>query len=157
VAVAEAAVTPPIDKIERPNVEETDWQAMALRLRAEMDNFQRRQVRRANESIDAERERLLQQILPVVDNLNRALTHRNQDQMTFKQGVELVYRQLMGVLKAEGVKLIQTEGQPFDPTLHEAIAVANDAADSGLIVEEVERGYKLGDKLLRPARVVVSA
>jgi molecular chaperone GrpE len=114
-------------------------------------------VRRANESIDAERERLLQQILPVVDNLNRALTHRNQDQMTFKQGVELVYRQLMGVLKAEGVKLIQTEGQPFDPTLHEAIAVTNDAADSGLIVEEVERGYKLGDKLLRPARVVVSA
>jgi molecular chaperone GrpE len=151
------APTASVDKVERTTVEQTDWQTMALRLRAEMENFQRRQVRRANESIDAERERLLQQFLPVADNLNRALTHRNQDEMTLKQGVELVYRQLMGVLKEEGVKPIQAQGQLFDPTLHEAIATAQDTLNAGKVVEEVERGYKLGDKLLRPARVVVAA
>jgi molecular chaperone GrpE len=121
-----------------------------------MDNFQRRQVRRANEAIAAERERLLRQLLPVADNLTRALTAPNQDELTFKQGVELVYRQLMHLLKEEGVRPIPVDGQTFNPEIHEAVATAKTQAEAGIIVEEVERGYKLGDKLLRPARVVVS-
>jgi molecular chaperone GrpE len=133
-----------------------DWQSRTLELRAEMDNFRKRQARRAEEAAAAEQERLLRLILPVADNLARALNHDDQADAALRQGVELTYRELMRSLEAEGVTRFETVGQPFDPNLHEAIATRVAEAAGNTIVEEIEAGYRLGDKLLRPARVVVA-
>ncbi len=147
------------DEVTMPEeTSETDWKSKALRLQADMDNFRKRQMRRADDAIAAERERLLQLVLPVADNLARALNHSDQDDHSLHQGVELIHRELMRILQTEGVTRLETVGQPFTPDLHEAIATMPSAeAESGIITEEIEPGYKLGDKLLRPARVVVAA
>lgn len=149
-------VEPAREKTEALPEGEIDWQALALRLRAEMDNFRQRQMRRADEAIAAERERLLRQFLPVADNLRRALNQEKQDEATLQEGVELVYRQLMHMLGTEGVTPIEAVNQPFDPELHEAIATAPTQTEAGYVIEEVEPGYKLNGKLLRPAQVIVA-
>jgi molecular chaperone GrpE len=145
------------DEIVSPTAGEPDWQVLALRLQADMSNFRQRQTRRADEAIDTERERLLRLILPVADNLARALSHDGQEDESLRRGVELTFRELMRMLRAEGVTRIEALGQPFTPELHEAVATVATNAEVGTIVEEVEAGYKLGNKLLRPARVVVAA
>lgn len=150
---AEAAPQPPAQEAEA-----MDWQAKALSLQAEFDNFRKRQVRRADDAIAAERERLLQRILPVADNLARALAHEGESsEAALREGVALTQRELLRVLEAEGITPVETVGHPLNPHWHDAIATIPAAAESGTIVQEVEPGYKIGDKLLRPARVVVAA
>lgn len=151
---------------------ESNWQEKAQRLQAEMDNFRKRQERRADEAISSERERLLTLFLPAVDNLARALAHEDdvhqdgthqddahQDEgiESVRLGVELTHRELMRVLAAEGVTPLETIGQPFDPMWHEALATLPAEVEPGTVVEQVEAGYRLDDKLLRPAKVVVAA
>jgi len=138
-------------------VSETDWQAVAARLQADMENFRKRQIRQANEAAQSERERLLRQILPIADNLERALNQDGQVETPLRQGIELTYRELMRMLEREGASRIESLGQPFDPNWHEALASVPGQAAPNTIIQEVEAGYKLGDKLLRPARVVVAA
>lgn len=138
----------------RPDI---DWQETALRLQAEMENFRKRQARRADEAISDERARLLKRFLPVVDNLERALKHQTGHDQRLREGLELTYRELLRLLQSEGVARLETLGRPLDPDWHEAIATMPAGQERGTIVEEVEPGYKLGDKLLRPARVVVAA
>ncbi len=146
------------DEVASPVMDELDWQSLALRLQADMDNYRKRQARRADDAIAAERERLLRLMLPVADNLTRALNQDGQRDEVLRQGVELTYRELMRLLEAEGVTRIEAVGQTFTPELHEAVAtVMSEANAAGTVVEEVESGYKLGEKLLRPARVVVAA
>ncbi|MCK6630495.1 MAG: nucleotide exchange factor GrpE [Anaerolineae bacterium] len=137
--------------------DETDWHAVALQQQAEMDNFRKRQTRRADEAIVAERERLLRAVLPVADNLSRALSYNDTAENNLRQGVELTQRELLRFLAAEGVTKIETIGQPFTPELHEALSVVPAQAEPNTIVQEVEAGYMLGDKLLRPAKVIVAA
>jgi molecular chaperone GrpE len=138
------------------STDQIDWQAQALRLQSDMENFRKRQTRRADEAIAAERERLLRRILPVVDNFERALKHDSPGDEGLRQGVELIYRELVRLLEAEGVTRLETVGQPFRPSLHEAIATTPAEVESDTIVEEIEAGYELDGKLLRPARVVVA-
>jgi molecular chaperone GrpE len=145
----EVEVTPPVQV-------ETEWQEKALRLQAEMDNFRKRQTRRAEEAIAAERERLLTLFLPAIDNLERALNQPVAVDDSFRQGVELTRRELMRRLEQEGVTRLETAGQPLDPQWHEAVATVPAEAESGTIVKELEAGYMLGDKLLRPAKVIVA-
>jgi molecular chaperone GrpE len=149
--------TPAEEKSLTPAAEATDWQEVAQRLQADMDNFRRRQIRRADEAIAAERERLLRSILPLADNLNRALSYNNSTEDNLRQGVELTRRELLRSLEAEGVTKIETVGHAFTPELHEAVAVVPAQAESNTVIEEVEGGYRLGEKLLRPAKVVVAA
>jgi molecular chaperone GrpE len=144
-------------EIASPAADETDWRSLALHLQADIDNFRKRQTRRADESIAAEHERLLRLFLPVADNLTRALSHDGEGDPFLHQGVELTYRELMRRLETEGVTRIETGGRPFTPELHEAVATVAADAEAGTIVEELERGYMLKDRLLRPARVVVAA
>ena len=100
---------------------------------------------------------LIRELLPVVDNLERALGAIEADNGV-AQGLKLVYAELEGVLTRNGVQAMEPKGQPFDPTVHEAISTmpAEDAG-SGTVVDVVEKGYKLGDTVIRPARVVVAA
>ena len=146
------------DEIASPTASELDdWQSLALRLQADMDNYRKRQVRRADDAVAVERERLLRLMLPVADNLTRALNQDGQMDEVLRQGVELTHRELMRLLEAEGVTRLEAVGQTFTPELHEAVAtVMTEAEAAGTVVEEVESGYKLGERLLRPARVVVS-
>lgn len=146
------------DEIASLTAGELDWQSLALRLQADMDNYRKRQARRADDAIAVERQRLLRLMLPVADNLARALNQDGQGYESLRQGVELTYRELMRFLEAEGVTRIEAVGQTFTPELHEAVAtVKSEAKAAGTVVEELESGYKLGEKLLRPARVVVAA
>ena len=145
------------DEVASPTAGELDWQSLALRLQADMDNYRKRQVRRADDAVAVERERLLRLMLPVADNLTRALNQDGQVDEVLRQGVELTHRELMRLLEAEGVTRLEAVGQTFTPELHEAVAtVMTEAEAAGTVVEEVESGYKLGERLLRPARVVVS-
>ncbi|RMF03648.1 MAG: nucleotide exchange factor GrpE [Chloroflexi bacterium] len=134
-----------------------DWEALAKRRQAEMENFRKRQARRADEAISAERERLLRLILPVADNLARALNQPDGSSDALRQGIELTRRELNRILAAEGVTAIESVGRPFDPQWHEALATAPGHPEPNIIIEEVEPGYRLGNKLLRPAKVIVSA
>jgi molecular chaperone GrpE (heat shock protein) len=147
---------PVSDEITAPAGQAFDWESLALRLQAEMDNFRKRQVRRSDEAIVAERERLLRLVLPVVDNLARALSHDGYGDKSLRQGVELTYRELLRLLEGEGVTPIQAMGRPFSPELHEAVATKATDATAGTIVAELEKGYVMREKLLRPSRVVVA-
>lgn len=137
---------------------ETDWKELALRLQAEMANFRKRQERRAEEAIAAERERLLRGVLPVLDNLERALDGPIEPACSgLARGVELTRRELMRFLESAGVSPIAAAEAPFNPAWHEAVATVSDPTRSGHVVQVVQTGYVLNDRLLRPARVIVAA
>ena len=101
---------------------------------------------------------LVRDLLPVVDNLERALASAGDTDSALAEGVRLVLSELRGVFAREGVTAIAPGGDEFDPTVHEAISTrSEDGAKPGVVVEVVEKGYRLGDTVIRPARVVVSA
>jgi molecular chaperone GrpE len=130
-----------------------------LRERAEMDNFRKRQERTADERIRSEKKQLLHQVLEVMDNLDRAMRfEESMDRESLHQGLRMVQWQLNELLKKEGLTAVPTVGQPFDPHVHEAIEeVQSEDHPEGTVVEEVRKGYMLGDEMLRPARVKVSS
>jgi molecular chaperone GrpE len=135
------------------------WRDRALRLQAEIENFRKRQQRLADERIVADRQRLLGSFLRVADDLQRALDADAADVDSLRQGVDLTYQTLMHVLDQEGAEPIEAEGQPFDPTWHEAVSTVphqHAGAEPDTVVKVVQAGYRLGDRLLRPARVIVA-
>jgi molecular chaperone GrpE len=136
-----------------------EWRDRALRLQAEMENFRKRQQRLAEERITTDRERLLRAFLSVADDLERALNADRTDAESLRQGVDLTYQGLVRLMEREGVEPIQAEGQTFDPAFHEAVGtMPHEQADAGpdTVVEVVQTGYQLDDRLLRPARVIVA-
>jgi len=135
------------------------WRDRALRLQAEMENFRRRQQRLTEEQVRSDKERLLRTFLKIADDLERALKASEADPQSLREGVQITHQSLMRLLEQEGVQRIMAKGQAFDPNVHEAIsAIAAHSGDNGepLVLEVVEPGYMLGDRLLRPAKVVVS-
>jgi molecular chaperone GrpE len=135
------------------------WRDRALRLQAEMDNFRKRQHRLADERVTADRERLLRAFLGVADDLDRALRADGTDVESLHQGVDLTHQSLVRVLNQEGAEPIEAMHQTFDPQIHEAVAsVPHTAAgvEPDTVVEVIQVGYLLGDRLLRPARVIVA-
>jgi molecular chaperone GrpE len=127
------------------------------RLAAEFDNFRKRHARDAATTIERANERLVKDLLPVLDDLGRALeAAAEHEEAKLEDGVRLVHRSLADLLAREGLAEIETDGR-FDPHVHEALLSQPSDADEGDVIEVVQKGYKLGDKVLRPARVVVSA
>ena len=101
---------------------------------------------------------LLRELLPVVGNLERALGSAGEADSALAEGVKLVLNELQGVLAREGVEPLEPAGEPFDPTVHEALSTrAEDGAEAGVVLDVVEKGYRTSDTVIRPARVVVSA
>jgi molecular chaperone GrpE len=129
-----------------------------LRERAEMDNFRKRQERIAAERLQREKKALFQKILGVMDNVERALAYQDTlDRQGLQQALRMVMWQMNEVMRGEGLTPVPTVGESFDPYLHEAIEAVEDSDQpEGTILEEVLKGYKLGDETLRPARVKVS-
>jgi molecular chaperone GrpE len=130
-----------------------------LRERADMDNFRKRQERIAADRLQREKKELFQKILGVMDNVERALSYQDtMDRQGLQQALRMVMWQMNEVMRTEGLTPVPTVGEVFDPHVHEAIeAVEGSDQPEGTIIEEVLKGYKLGDETLRPARVKVSA
>ena len=127
------------------------------RLAAEFDNFRKRSAREAATTIERANERLVKELLPILDDLARALEAASEHQEAkLEEGVRLVHRSLSDLLAKEGLAEIETNGR-FDPHVHEALLSQPSDAEEGDVIEVVQKGYTLGDKVLRPARVVVSA
>jgi molecular chaperone GrpE len=141
------------------NIEDVDWCERALRLQAEMENYRKRQQRLAQDRIDEERQRLLNSFLAVVDNLERALAAAPVQGNGLRQGVELTYRTAQQLLEREGVKRVEAKGQPFDPNSQEAVSTVpalRAGVPSNTVAEVLEPGYRLEERLLRPAKVIVA-
>lgn len=137
----------------------TQWKDTALRARADLDNFRKRM---AQESADARRfanASLLEELLPVLDNFQFGLQAAEADggAQNLLVGLNMVASQFQGFLRDQGVEEVAAVGQPFDPNLHEAVGQQPSAdAPEGTVISQVRRGFKLRDRLLRPATVVVS-
>jgi molecular chaperone GrpE len=132
-----------------------------LRLQADFDNFRKRALKERQEAIQYGSQNLFKDLLSVVDNLDRAIGHAGEsggaDLENFLQGVDLVRRELMAVFEKHHVSEIEALGKPFDPALHEAMAqVETDAAPPNTVVEVLEKGFQLRDRLVRPSRVIVA-
>lgn len=153
---AEAAEDPRIAELTKLAEEN---QQRYLRVQADFDNFRRRTQKEKEELASYASMKLVSQLLPVVDNFGRALeAGRNGSELdAFAKGVDMIFRQLEQVLEQEGLKAMETVGQPFNPEYHQAIMqVESEEYEEGVIVEEVQKGYMLKDKVLRPAIVKVS-
>jgi molecular chaperone GrpE len=127
------------------------------RLAAEFDNYRKRVARHLALRVARATERLVKELLPVVDDLERALdAAEKHEEAKLEEGVRLVHRALEDALRRQGLQEIAVDGR-FDPHVHEALLAQPSEAEEGTVVEVVQKGYRLGDLVLRPARVVVSA
>lgn len=146
-------------ELEKLRAESEEYQQRLLRTQADFDNFRRRTVKEKEELGKYASAKLITELLPVIDNFERALSSAGEstDASSYTKGVEMIFRQLEGVLKAEGLTPMEAEGQPFNPEFHQAIMqVESDEHEEGVVVEVVQKGYLLKDKVLRPAMVKVS-
>src|SRR2546423_348500 len=127
------------------------------RLAAEFDNFRKRNARENAALSERANERLVKELIPVLDDLGRALEAATEhEEAKLEDGVRLVHRAMSDLLRKEGLAEIETEGR-FDPHVHEALLSQPSDEEEGSVIEVVQKGYKLGDKVLRPAGVVVAA
>ncbi len=134
-----------------------NW-AKYLRERAEMDNFRKRQERLSADRVAYEKKALLHKILEVMDNVERGLVYQEtMDKQALQHTLRMLLWQLNEVLRGEGLSPVPSLGEAFNPYLHDAIEAVESEQPEGIVVEEVLRGYKMGDETLRPARVKVSS
>jgi molecular chaperone GrpE len=128
-----------------------------LRLAADFDNYRKRVAREQVEWTSRANERLLNELLPVLDDLERALeAAAEHEEAKLEEGVRLVHRSLLGLVERHGLSEIKAEGA-FDPHVHEALlAQPGEGAEQGAVLQVLQKGYRLGDKVLRPARVIVA-
>ena len=127
------------------------------RVAADFDNYRKRTARDHQALVARASERLVKELLPVLDDLERALVAAAEhEEAKLEDGVQLVHRELAHVLAKEGLTAVETDGK-FDPHEHEALLTQPSEAEEGAILEVIQKGYRLGDRVLRPARVVVSA
>ncbi|GAA0135963.1 nucleotide exchange factor GrpE [Paenibacillus sp. YSY-4.3] len=146
-------------EVEALRAELEEQQQRMLRAQADFDNFRRRTQKEKEELGKYASAKLITELLPVIDNFERAIASGEQgaDISSYAKGVEMIFRQLEGVLGSEGLKAMETIGEPFNPEFHQAIMqVESDEYEEGIVVEEVQKGYMLKDKVLRPAMVKVS-
>ena len=135
-----------------------------IRVVADFDNFKKRAARERSEAIKYANEALIEKLLPIVDNFEAALAATNSPQGgaaqnidSLKQGINMIYTQVKSFLSENGAEEIDAANQPFDPNLHEAVSQqATDEVPEGQVVQQMRKGYKYRDRLIRPAMVVVA-
>jgi molecular chaperone GrpE len=145
-----------IDETEALRNENEELIDTLQRLQAEFDNYRKRAARDQESLVARAHERLVKELLPVVDDLERALVAAEQhEEAKLEEGVRLVHRALADALEREGLAEIETDGK-FDPHVHEALLTQPSEAEEGAVIEVLQKGYRLGDRVLRPSRVVVA-
>ena len=162
-----AAPTDPLEKAEADlkavKTEAAEWQDRFLRKAAELENFRKRTNKEKTDSMALAKSSLLMEFLPVADACERALQSMEDGENDaseldqYKEGVELLYKQLLDTLSRTGVVPIESVGKPFDPHLHEALSRKEDPDyEVDTVIQEMRRGYHFKDRLLRPAQVIVA-
>ncbi|WP_317899992.1 nucleotide exchange factor GrpE [Aurantibacillus circumpalustris] len=131
-----------------------------LRLYSEFDNYRKRTIKEKSEIIKTAAEDLFKAILPVIDDFDRAMKANESvhDSKVIKEGIQLIYNKLKNVTQQKGLVSFETKGETFDPDFMEAITniPATDESQKGKVIDEVEKGYKLGDKVIRFSKVVIA-
>ncbi len=136
-----------------------EQQQRVLRVQADFDNFRRRTMKEKEELAQYASMKLIEQMLPIVDNFERALmaAESNKDFDSFVKGIDMIFRLMGQTLEQEGLKPMMVVGEPFNPEFHQAVMqVESDEYEEGIVVEEIQKGYMMKDKVLRPAMVKVS-
>ena len=153
-----AAAAAADDPVESLRQEKDALQDRLLRTAAEFDNYRKRVERERRDFSEFATADVLAELLPIVDNLERALqAPAGPDTEPLRRGVELIHKQMLDLLRKRGVTAIDAAGADFDPNVHEAVVHEASAGHrDGEVIQELQRGYKLGDRLLRPAMVKVA-
>ncbi|MGV3618296.1 MAG: nucleotide exchange factor GrpE [Fimbriimonas sp.] len=168
VAAGDGATTNPVgdagtandEQLQRLQDELNGTRDQLLRTMADFQNFRARQTQKAEQDRRFATEGLVTALLPVLDNFERTIAHVQQGATVeqLMEGVRAVERQLRSALESQNVRRVDSVGQPFDPTYHEAIAMeASEEHEAGTVISEFESGYTMGDKVIRPARVKVAS
>jgi molecular chaperone GrpE len=145
-----------LDPLEELRRERDALQDRLLRTAAEFDNYRKRMDRERRELADYTAGEAIKDLLPIIDNLERALQASAQDD-PLRKGVELIHKQMLEMLRKRGVTPIEALGADFDPNVHEAVShEESDQHREGEVMEELQRGYKVGERLLRPSMVKVA-
>jgi len=161
----EAAEQAPVEEGGRPQAPEASAGSAPgvaaddrlLRLAADFENYKKRVAREREVTVALANERLIAELLPILDDLERALdAAAKHEEAQLEEGVRLVHRSFASLLERYGVQPIATDGK-FDPHVHEALLSQPSEAEEGSVIDVVQKGYKLGDRVVRPARVVVAA
>jgi molecular chaperone GrpE len=153
---------PPEEGISPPTDAEPDWKDLALRKAAELENVRKQSAQRIQKASRDGMKRVATEILPALDDFERALAHaeaeEGDEEHHLTKGIRLVQEQMLGALRRAGIESFSPRGESFDPHLHEAVATTpTEGAESGTVVEVYQAGYRLGDDVLRAAKVVVAA
>jgi molecular chaperone GrpE len=146
-----------VDELAVAQKERDEYLDALQRLKAEFDNYRKRVARDQQELVARAAERLVKELVPVLDDLERALeAAADHEEAKLEEGVRLVHRALAEALAKEGLAEIETDGK-FDPHTQEALLSQPSETEEGTVIQVLQKGYRLGDRVLRPARVVVSA
>lgn len=137
--------------------EKSRLQEQFLRLQAETENFKKRLLREKNEFAQFANERLLKELIPIHENLERALAAPEATAQSLKEGVEMIFKQFTAFLEKEKVEPISAVGKKFDPAVHEALSqIESDEHEENTVVQEFSKGFLMNGRMLRPAKVVIS-
>src|SRR5919199_573813 len=148
--------TEEVDELAQVARERDEYLDALQRLQAEFENYRKRAARERDEFATRANERLVKDLLPVLDDLERALeAAAAHEEAKLEDGVRLVHRALTELLAKEGLEEVETNGK-FDPHVHEALLSQPSDEEEGSVIEVLQKGYRLGDRVLRPARVVVA-
>jgi molecular chaperone GrpE len=146
------------DRLARVRRERDEYLDLARRAQADFENYRKRAAREAAAAGERAKSGLVRELLPVVDNLERALASAEESEQHLAEGVRLVHSELIAVLERNGVEQFDPSGDRFDPAEHEALSMREqDGSESGIVLDVVEKGYRANGTVLRPARVVVSS
>jgi molecular chaperone GrpE len=153
----EAVDAEPEDELARAQRERDEYLDLARRAQADFENYRKRAARESAAAGERARSGLVRELLPVVDNLERALLSAGDGEQHLAEGVRLVHSELIAVLERNGVEQFDPAGEAFDPAVHEALSTrAQDGAQPGVVLDVVEKGYRTNGNVIRPARVIVS-
>ena len=155
----EATEAEEVDELTLLKQQLEEEQDRTVRLRADFENYKRRVQKDKEADYKYRAQSLLSDLLPVLDNLERALAVEatSEEAISLTKGVDMVYRSLVAAVEKEGLESVESEGKPFDPNLHHALMQEKDESqDSGIVLQELQKGYKLKDRILRPAMVKVN-
>lgn len=143
-------------KIASLEAEAKDREDKMLRLRADFENYRRRSTKEQAELGDTVTQALIKDLLPIIDNFDRAMSAEQKDSDAFKKGVEMIYTQLGEILKKDGLEAIEAEGKKFDPQYHQAVMrVENPDLPDDTIAQELQKGYMVKGRVIRPSMVQV--
>jgi molecular chaperone GrpE len=144
-------------ELEQAQQEAKDLRDEMLRMRAETDNLRKRLQKEKQDSVQFANERLIKQLIPIFENLDRALKAPDTNVDSLKEGVRLTSEQALALFKKENVEPIPAVGEPFDPSIHEVLSQMESAEhDENTVIEEYSKGYRMNGRVLLPSRVVTS-